>query len=275
MPVPGETITVESVDLTEQPGARARRSTLALRLLSSQGGNYPVQIPAGREDLQHCDQRRPQPIPSAGASLPLPIMPGEQRAEIVWESPIATGTVLRTSAVESTGARVQHRSQSRAADRSLAAVRRWPAAGPGDPVLGRDVRRDRRRLADLANPGAAADDARRRPARIRHEPRQSAEHDPRRRRGCCCCCVRRATQIDCSSFSVRSFQLIQILLALTSIAALIALAASVPMGLLGTPEMHIVGNGSSAYDYHWFQDQARKRCRARSSSRRRCGYTAS
>ena len=40
---------------------------------------------------------------------------------------------------------------------------------------------------------------------------------------------------------------------------LIALAASVPMGLLGTPEMHIVGNNSSAYDYHWFQDQAAKR----------------
>jgi hypothetical protein len=60
------------------------------------------------------------------------------------------------------------------------------------------------------------------------------------------------------SVSVRSFQLIQVLLALTTIAALIALAASVPMGLLGTPEMHIVGNGSSAYDYHWFQDQAQK-----------------
>ena len=73
----------------------------------------------------------------------------------------------------------------------------------------------------------------------------------------------------------RSFQLIQVLLALTTIAALIALAASVPMGLLGTPEMHIVGNGSSAYDYHWFQDQARNSCRARSSSRRRCGCIAS
>ena len=58
--------------------------------------------------------------------------------------------------------------------------------------------------------------------------------------------------------SVRSFQLIQVLLALTTIAAFVALAASVPMGLLGTPEMHIVGNGSSAYDYHWFQDQAQQ-----------------
>ena len=47
------------------------------------------------------------------------------------------------------------------------------------------------------------------------------------------------------------------MLALTTVAALIALAASVPLGLLGTPEMHIVGNGSSAYDYHWFQDQTR------------------
>ncbi len=48
----------------------------------------------------------------------------------------------------------------------------------------------------------------------------------------------------------------QIFVAAVSVAALIALAASVPMGLLGTPEMHIVGNNSSAYDYHWFQDQS-------------------
>jgi hypothetical protein len=56
----------------------------------------------------------------------------------------------------------------------------------------------------------------------------------------------------------RSFQLVQLFVAAVSIAALIALAASVPMGLLGTPEMHIVGNNSSAYDYHWFQDQSAK-----------------
>jgi hypothetical protein len=47
VPVPGETITVERVDVTEAPGARARRTTLGLALLSSQGGNYPVHIPDG------------------------------------------------------------------------------------------------------------------------------------------------------------------------------------------------------------------------------------
>jgi len=58
------------------------------------------------------------------------------------------------------------------------------------------------------------------------------------------------------TFGDPGFKIMQTLIALMSIAALIALAASVPQGLLGTPEMHIAGNGSSAYDYHWFQDQA-------------------
>jgi len=58
------------------------------------------------------------------------------------------------------------------------------------------------------------------------------------------------------SATPRMLHFVQVVVAGVSIAALIALAASVPMGLLGTPEMHIVGNNSSAYDYHWFQDQA-------------------
>jgi hypothetical protein len=59
-------------------------------------------------------------------------------------------------------------------------------------------------------------------------------------------------------FGNSSFQFIQTLIALLSIAALVALAASVPYGLLGEPDMQIVGNNSSSHEYHWFQDQAQE-----------------
>jgi hypothetical protein len=59
-------------------------------------------------------------------------------------------------------------------------------------------------------------------------------------------------------FSNSSFQIIQTLIAVLSIATVIALAASVPAGLLGEPDMQIVGNNSSSHEYHWFQDQADK-----------------
>jgi len=102
-PVPGETITVERVDLTEQPGARARRTTLSLSLLSSQGGNFDVHIPADAKVLGITINGQPQPIPASGAGLPLPIVPGRQQAEVVWEAPLAMGTLLHTSAVELPG----------------------------------------------------------------------------------------------------------------------------------------------------------------------------
>jgi hypothetical protein len=103
VPVPGETMTVESADLTEEPGARARRSTLSLALLSSQGGNYAVRIPDDAKILGITINGQPQPIPSAGTSLPLPVVPGRQQAEVVWEAPLVTGALVRTSGVELPG----------------------------------------------------------------------------------------------------------------------------------------------------------------------------
>ena len=37
---------------------------------------------------------------------------------------------------------------------------------------------------------------------------------------------------------------------------MVALVGAVPRGLLGLPDMHVVGNGSSAADLHWFADQS-------------------
>jgi hypothetical protein len=50
------------------------------------------------------------------------------------------------------------------------------------------------------------------------------------------------------------FQLLQIALALASVVAVMALAATVQFGLLGAPDMHIAGNDSTAASLRWFQD---------------------
>ena len=52
------------------------------------------------------------------------------------------------------------------------------------------------------------------------------------------------------------FNLAQIGLAILTVFALLCLAAAIPQGLLGTPDMHVAGNGSSAQALRWFADRS-------------------
>jgi len=53
------------------------------------------------------------------------------------------------------------------------------------------------------------------------------------------------------------FNLVQALLAVVTVLALATLVSAVPKGLLGLPDMHVAGNGSSAWDLNWFADQTK------------------
>ena len=254
-PLAGRTITVERVHLTESPGARARRSTLDLELLSSQGGNYALHLPDGAKVLTISLNGAPQPIPAAESTLPLPIVPGEQRAEVTWETPLEIGALLRTSAVELAGPAYNiglnvELPQDRwplfvGGPRLGPAILFWGvllvvlavamvlARIPGLPLNVRDgvLLGFGMTLCNLPSTVLVAAWLLLLLARERYATRLHAQ-------------------------SVRVVQLIQVGLAFVTIAALVALAASVPTGLLGAPDMQIVGYSSSQYEYHWFQDQS-------------------
>lgn len=57
-------------------------------------------------------------------------------------------------------------------------------------------------------------------------------------------------------FSYAKFNAMQISLVCLTIVSLLVLAAAVANGLLGSPDMQIVGNGSNAYALNWYQDRA-------------------
>jgi hypothetical protein len=52
------------------------------------------------------------------------------------------------------------------------------------------------------------------------------------------------------------FSWMQIGIVLVTLFALCSLAISIPVGLLSSPNMHITGNGSSAYNFFWYQDRS-------------------
>ncbi|QDH70822.1 hypothetical protein [Marilutibacter alkalisoli] len=57
-------------------------------------------------------------------------------------------------------------------------------------------------------------------------------------------------------FNRLGFNLAQIGLVVLTLAAAFALVAAIPYGLLGSPDMHIRGNGSTAHALSWFADQS-------------------
>ena len=56
--------------------------------------------------------------------------------------------------------------------------------------------------------------------------------------------------------AVLRFNLLQLGLATLTVLALGVLIGAVPQGLLGLPDMHVAGNGSSAASLHWFADRS-------------------
>jgi hypothetical protein len=52
------------------------------------------------------------------------------------------------------------------------------------------------------------------------------------------------------------FDLSQIALAVLTLVALVCLAAAIPQGLLGTPDMHVAGHDSAPQALRWFADRS-------------------
>ncbi|MBS0486762.1 MAG: hypothetical protein JSS13_05440, partial [Proteobacteria bacterium] len=52
------------------------------------------------------------------------------------------------------------------------------------------------------------------------------------------------------------FNLSQLGLALLTLFALASLISAIPQGLLGSPDMHVTGNGSTAQALQWFTDRS-------------------
>ena len=52
------------------------------------------------------------------------------------------------------------------------------------------------------------------------------------------------------------FDMVQVLIVIWTIASLVVLFAAIRQGLLGAPEMQVVGNSSSSRSLHWYADRA-------------------
>ncbi len=249
--IPGPTVTLERARLQMRPARRASELTLSLELRASQGGQQSLNLPAGTRLQRARIDGRSQPLRQDGRLVTLPLHPGSQRIELDLRATEGLRTLLHTPSF-GLGLAGTNYAQSLALPQS-----RWVlfAGGPGvgPAVLFWGVLLvliplawglGRLPLTPLG-PGSwyllgvglsqvpvamgltVAGWLLALGARARLRPDTGA----------------------------RLHDLIQLGLALLTLVALGLLWFAIRQGLLGLPEMQVAGNGSSAWNLHWYLDR--------------------
>lgn len=91
-PVVGETMTIRTVGFENSLGAQHRTGKLTLDVHASLGNEFPITLPTDAEvtSLRLGDQ--PIPVRKEADSIVVPVHPGEQKIELAWTAPQALET---------------------------------------------------------------------------------------------------------------------------------------------------------------------------------------
>lgn len=250
--VAGQTFTVDRVDTSVAPGARATDVSAQVSLRSSQGGNHRVQLPAGAELLGVSVDGLVLPVQQQSGAVMLPITPGAHLVKVDWREPRGMGWWFQTQVLGLGAAGVNDRLLIQVpADRVVLAVG-GPAVGPAVLFWGVLI------VIIAVAIGLG---------RLRFTPLSAVSWmllglgiaqmslvgmavvvgwflamEGRRRFGPAV--VKRGWFIT-----------LQVLVALYAVLAAGVLLETVRVGLLGYPDLMVVGNGSDAAHLHWYADR--------------------
>jgi hypothetical protein len=250
----GQTLTIDRTSLTVRPGLRSTDAELDVQLRSSRGGRHTVVLPEAAELQSVLIDQQTQPIQQEGREVTLPIHPGGQRVQLSWREPRGISLFYRTPEVDLNAGSVNAKVVVQ-----LGPSSRWvllvggPRLGPAvlfwsllvvillaAGLLGRwKVTPLKTRDGALLGIG------------LSQVPLVAAALVAgwllalglRREKGTT---IRRAG----------AFDLVQILLVGWTLVALGILIWGIQVGLLGTPDMQIAGNGSWADELRWYADRA-------------------
>lgn len=250
--IAGQTLTIDRSTLSVSPGLRSTDSQLELSLRSSRGGRHTLVLPAGAELQTVSIDGRTQPIQQEDREVTLPIRPGAQTIQLAWREPRGISLFFRSPDVDLNTGSVNANLVVRPPASRWILLLGGPRLGPAVLfwsllvvillaawLLGR-VKITPLRTRDWVLLGIG----------LSQVPLVAAAVVAgwllalglRRERGDE---IRRPFLFD----------LLQIGLAVWTLVALGILFWSVQAGLLGTPDMQIAGNGSSAYQLNWYADR--------------------
>jgi hypothetical protein len=253
--VTGQVLTIDRSHLLVNPGQRITDSTLTLNLRSSRGGQHPLMLPENAELQAVKINGESQPIRQEGLAITLPIKPGEQAVEIAFSQPIGIQSLLTTPTLDLGLESVNTNIQVNMPDNRLILWVGGQPIGPAVMIWGVLI------VIGIAAIGLG---------QISLTPLKGYQWFLL---GMVLSQVEVLLmlsvvvwfivlgwreQLAAADTPAWQFNFIQVGLEILTMIALYALISAIEQGLLGSPEMHIAGNGSSASQLLWYQDRTDK-----------------
>jgi hypothetical protein len=224
-----------------------------LQARSTRGGEHVLGLPAGAELLQASRDGERLPLAVRGGTLPLPLLPGTHRYELRLREPGGTATRVRSPAI------ALHAPAANLDTVLQLPQDRWvlwtwgPGAGPAVLYWAQLV--VLLMAAWLLSRYAPT------PLRFRHWLLLGLGFSAFAWSAYAVVVawlilLGLRARAAVAAWRAGLFDLMQAGLVLLTAIALAVLVAAVPGGLLGQPDMHIAGMGSSALQLHWFADRS-------------------
>ncbi|UGB38624.1 hypothetical protein [Frateuria soli] len=251
--VAGGTLAFDQVQSRSTVGERATETVLQLQARSTRGGEHALGLPAEAELLQASRDGERLPLAVRNGTLSLPLLPGTHRYELRLRGPGGAAARIRSPAV-ALHAPAANLDTFLHLPRDRWVLWTW-GEGAGPAVL---------YWAQLVVLLAAAWLLSRyapTPLRFRHWLLLGLGFSAFAWSAYAVVVVwlillGLRARVEVGTWRAGLFDLMQVGLALLTAIALGVLVAAVPGGLLGQPDMHVAGMGSSALQLHWFADRS-------------------
>jgi len=247
--VTGPTMTLDRSDLRLSDGKRSEQVQLGLTLRSSKGGQHRIMLPPGALLQSVSVDGTEQAIRAQGRELTLPIHPGSQYMVLNWQTPREQSPLLTTPTIDLNLVSVNSHIEVLMGEDRWVLMTLGPRFGPAALIWGLLIV-----LAGLAW-GLG---------RVTLTPLKhwqwflllvglSQLH--------ILAAMLVVTWLLALGWRgqhapMQGFNLLQVLLGLMTLLALWSLFLAVQHGLLGSPDMQISGNDSTAFDLKWYQDHS-------------------
>ncbi len=247
----GDVLAIDSATLVSRAGRRLVESRLEIDYRATRGDQHVLRLPAGAELVSVAVDGDEEPLELVDGTLTLPILPGAHSVAVGFREPRGSGFVTATPEVD-LGAPAGNVEVTLAPDQS-----RWLLLTTG-PRLGPAVLYWSELLV-LALLAVLLGRTGLTPLKTRHWLLLglgfSTFNWPVLAVVAGWLLLTALRERWSPDLSWWRFDLLQIAFALLTVIALGSILASLPGGLLGTPDMHVAGNGSNAFELRWFTDR--------------------